>query len=44
MRHLIGKRLSFAGGTGHPYFSTDMGAALRAIEDRADLILAASGG
>ena len=31
----------FAGGTGHPYFSTDMGAALRAIEIEADLILAA---
>lgn len=31
----------FAGGTGHPYFSTDMGAALRAIEIEADMILAA---
>lgn len=31
----------FAGGTGHPYFSTDMGMALRAIEIDADYILAA---
>lgn len=31
----------FAGGTGHPYFSTDMGAALRAVEIEADIILAA---
>lgn len=31
----------FAGGTGHPYFSTDMGAALRAIEIEAEMILAA---
>ncbi|MCH5266134.1 MAG: UMP kinase [Lachnospiraceae bacterium] len=31
----------FAGGTGHPYFSTDTGAALRAIEIEADAILAA---
>lgn len=31
----------FAGGTGHPYFSTDTGAALRAIEIGADVILAA---
>lgn len=31
----------FAGGTGHPYFSTDMGAALRAIEIEAEIILAA---
>lgn len=31
----------FAGGTGHPYFSTDMGMALRAIEIEADCILAA---
>lgn len=30
-----------AGGTGHPYFSTDMGAALRAVEIEADMILAA---
>lgn len=31
----------FAGGTGHPYFSTDMGVALRAVEMEADMILAA---
>lgn len=31
----------FAGGTGHPYFSTDMGMALRAVEIEADCILAA---
>lgn len=31
----------FAGGTGHPYFSTDTGAALRAIEVEADIILLA---
>lgn len=31
----------FAGGTGHPYFSTDMGAALRAVEMEAEVILAA---
>ncbi len=31
----------FAGGTGHPYFSTDTGAALRAIEIDADIILLA---
>lgn len=31
----------FAGGTGHPYFSTDTGAALRAIEVEAEIILLA---
>ena len=31
----------FAGGTGHPYFSTDTGIALRAIEMDADAILLA---
>lgn len=31
----------FAGGTGHPYFSTDTATALRAIEIEADIILAA---
>ncbi len=36
-----GKVLFFAGGTGHPYFSTDMGIALRAIEMDADAILLA---
>lgn len=36
-----GKVVFFAGGTGHPYFSTDMGVALRAVEMEADIILAA---
>ena len=36
-----GKVLFFAGGTGHPYFSTDMAMALRAVEIEADVILAA---
>ncbi|SET01503.1 UMP kinase [[Clostridium] polysaccharolyticum] len=36
-----GKAVFFAGGTGHPYFSTDTGAALRAIEIEADAILLA---
>ena len=31
----------FTGGTGHPFFSTDTGAALRAIEIQADVILLA---
>ena len=31
----------FAGGTGHPYFSTDTGAVLRAIEIEADAMLLA---
>ncbi len=31
----------FAGGTGHPYFSTDTGIALRAVEMEADVILLA---
>ena len=31
----------FAGGTGHPYFSTDTGVVLRAIEVEADYILLA---
>ncbi|SHI35627.1 UMP kinase [Parasporobacterium paucivorans] len=31
----------FAGGTGHPYFSTDTAMALRAVEIEADCILAA---
>ncbi|MCF0229031.1 MAG: UMP kinase [Parasporobacterium sp.] len=33
--------LFFAGGTGHPFFSTDTGMALRAIELNVDMILAA---
>jgi len=36
-----GKVVFFAGGTGHPYFSTDTGIALRAIEMDADCILLA---
>lgn len=36
-----GKVVFFAGGTGHPYFSTDTGVALRAIEMEADVILLA---
>lgn len=35
------KVVFFAGGTGHPYFSTDSGIALRAIEIEADCILLA---
>ena len=31
----------YAGGTGHPYFSTDTGTVLRAIEIEADTILLA---
>lgn len=36
-----GKIVFFAGGTGHPYFSTDTGTTLRAIEIEADAILLA---
>ena len=36
-----GKVVFFAGGTGHPYFSTDTGVVLRAIEMEADIILLA---
>ena len=32
----------FAGGTGHPYFSTDTGAALRAIEVGCDVLIKAT--
>ncbi len=35
------KIVFFAGGTGHPYFSTDTGAALRAIETESDMMLLA---
>ena len=31
----------FAGGTGHPYFSTDTGVVLRAVEVEAEVILLA---
>ena len=42
MKHLAsGKVVLFGGGTGHPYFSTDTGAVLRAAEIRADVILLA---
>ena len=36
-----GKVVFFAGGIGHPYFSTDMGTVLRATEIEADMILSA---
>jgi uridylate kinase len=36
-----GKVCFFAGGTGHPYFSTDTATVLRAIEIEADVILLA---
>ncbi len=36
-----GKVAFFAGGTGHPYFSTDTGAVLRAVEIEADAMLLA---
>ena len=36
-----GEVVFFAGGTGHPYFSTDTGVVLRAIEMEADEILLA---
>lgn len=36
-----GKVVFFAGGTGHPYFSTDTGVILRAVEMEADRILLA---
>ena len=36
-----GMAVFFAGGTGHPYFSTDTSTVLRAIEIEADIILSA---
>ena len=36
-----GRVVFFAGGTGHPYFSTDTGVVLRAIEVEAEVILLA---
>ncbi len=36
-----GEAVFFAGGTGHPYFSTDTGAVLRALEIEADAMLLA---
>ena len=38
---VCGAFVFFAGGTGHPYFSTDTGAVLRAIEIEADAMLLA---
>ena len=40
-RFAEGKVVFFGGGTGHPYFSTDTGIVLRAIEMDADMILLA---
>jgi uridylate kinase len=43
IRHLEKRRVvSFAAGTGNPYFSTDTAAALRAMEIKADVILKAT--
>lgn len=36
-----GRIVFFAGGTGHPYFSTDMGTVLRAVEIEAETVLLA---
>ncbi|MCT4545420.1 MAG: UMP kinase [Vallitalea sp.] len=42
LNHLANNKVVFfAGGTGHPYFSTDTAAALRAIEIECDVILLA---
>ncbi|MCR5303459.1 MAG: UMP kinase [Lachnospiraceae bacterium] len=42
MRSLrAGRVVFFAGGTGHPYFSTDTGVVLRAVEIEADCVLLA---
>ncbi len=40
-RQASGEVVFFAGGTGHPYFSTDTASALRAIETECDVILLA---
>ncbi len=43
MRHLEkGRTLIFACGTGHPYFTTDTAAVLRAVEIKADVIIKAT--
>ena len=43
MRHLEkGRIVIFAGGTGNPYFTTDMSAALRALEIGANVVLKAT--
>lgn len=40
MKHLEkGRVVIFAGGTGHPFFTTDTAAVLRAVEIKADIIL-----
>lgn len=40
MKHMRDKKVVFfAGGTGHPFFSTDTGAALRGCEIEADVLL-----
>ncbi len=41
-RIAAGEILIFAAGTGNPYFTTDTGASLRAIEIRADLLIKAT--
>jgi len=43
IRHLEkGRVVIFAAGTGNPYFTTDSAAALRALENKADIILKAT--
>ena len=43
VRHIEkGRVVIFAGGTGNPYFSTDMAAALRAVEMNADVVIKAT--
>ena len=40
IRHLVkGRVVIFGAGTGHPYFSTDTAASLRAVEIQADVII-----
>ena len=43
LRHMVkGRVVLFAGGTGNPYFSTDTGAVLRAIEMGSDVLIKAT--
>ena len=43
LRHLEkGRVVLFAGGTGHPYFSTDTAAALKAMEIQAEVVVKAT--
>lgn len=43
LRHMVkGRVVLFAGGTGNPYFSTDTGAVLRAIEMESDVLIKAT--